>query len=229
MLINQLNKVGIAALAITSCIAITGCTSTELASIKQSAIKDAETAEAAEIDLQETEAATETAAVAEDEEKSVKPLALVSTDSSLDSLFPNRPGTPEVRVNIKTRSETPPPEIASLIKKYSRIYGVPEKLVHHVAHRESTYNPAAYSNGNYGLMQIRYRTAKGMGYQGKPDGLFDAETNIKYATKYLRNAWIVAEKDEKAADWLYRTGYYYEAKRKGKLGQLKLMNSDGLH
>lgn len=108
-----------------------------------------------------------------------------------------------------------------LISKYAAMYGVPERLVHRVARRESTYNPRALHRGNYGLMQIRYNTARGLGYDGKPAGLLDAETNLKYAVKYLRGAWIVAGKDEKAADWLYRTGYYYDAKRKGLLDDIQ--------
>ncbi len=108
-----------------------------------------------------------------------------------------------------------------LISKYASMYGVPETLVHRVAKRESTYNPRAQHRGNYGLMQIRYNTAKSLGYDGAPTGLLDAETNLKYAVKYLRGAWIVAGKNEKAADWLYRTGYYYDAKRKGLLDDIQ--------
>jgi soluble lytic murein transglycosylase-like protein len=66
-------------------------------------------------------------------------------------------------------------------------------------------------------MQIKHQTARGMGYDGPASGLFDAETNLKYAVKYLRGAWLVAGRDQKRADWLYQTGYYYEAKRKGML------------
>ncbi|MFM2280418.1 MAG: hypothetical protein RLZZ444_2649 [Pseudomonadota bacterium] len=107
-----------------------------------------------------------------------------------------------------------------LISKYAALYDVPEHLVHHVVRRESNYNPGAVHRGNWGLMQIRYNTAKGLGYDGSASGLLDAETNLKYAVKYLRGAWIVAEKDAKKADWLYRTGYYYEAKRKRLLDRL---------
>lgn len=56
-----------------------------------------------------------------------------------------------------------------------------------------------------------------MGYDGPPKGLFDADTNLKYAVKYLRGAWLVAEGNAKKADWLYQTGYYFDAKRKGLL------------
>jgi soluble lytic murein transglycosylase-like protein len=124
-------------------------------------------------------------------------------------------------ITIATAPGASNDRINLLIAKYASMYGVPETLVHRVAKRESTYNPRALHRGNYGLMQIRYNTAKGLGYDGAPNGLLDAETNLKYAVKYLRGAWIVAGKDEKAADWLYRTGYYYDAKRKGLLDDIQ--------
>jgi soluble lytic murein transglycosylase-like protein len=128
---------------------------------------------------------------------------------------------PAASITVSAAPGTPRSSIDTLISKYSAMYGVPETLVHRVAKRESTYNPKALHRGNYGLMQIRYKTARGLGYDGKPSGLLDAETNLKYAVKYLRGAWIVAGKDETAADWLYRTGYYYDAKRKGLLDQIR--------
>jgi soluble lytic murein transglycosylase-like protein len=119
-------------------------------------------------------------------------------------------------------SATKNTNLNQLIAKYSALYDVPEHLVHHVVRRESNYNPTAVHKGNWGLMQIRYNTAKGMGYDGSPTGLLDAETNLKYAVKYLRGAWVVAEKDAKKADWLYRTGYYFQAKKKGLLEEAGL-------
>jgi soluble lytic murein transglycosylase-like protein len=119
-------------------------------------------------------------------------------------------------------SSTKNTNLNQLIAKYSALYDVPEHLVHHVVRRESNYNPTAVHKGNWGLMQIRYNTAKGMGYDGSPTGLLDAETNLKYAVKYLKGAWMVAEKDAKKADWLYRTGYYYQAKQMGLLDETGL-------
>jgi hypothetical protein len=107
-------------------------------------------------------------------------------------------------------------EITKIIEKYSQIYKVPASLLHRVVHRESRYNPKAYNKrGYFGLMQIKYNTAKSMGYDGQPAGLFDAETNIKYAAKYLRGAWLVSDSSEDNAVRLYARGYYYDAKRKG--------------
>jgi soluble lytic murein transglycosylase-like protein len=108
-------------------------------------------------------------------------------------------------------------DIEKLIEKYASFYEVPVDLVRHVVNRESTFNPKAYNHGHWGLMQIKHQTARGMGYRGPANGLFDAETNLKYAVKYLRGAWLVAGRDQKRADRLYQTGYYYEAKRKGML------------
>ena len=108
-------------------------------------------------------------------------------------------------------------EIDKLIDKYAAVYEVPVDLVRHVVNRESTFNPRAYNRGHWGLMQIKHATARGMGYGGPASGLFDAETNLKYAVKYLRGAWLVSDGNPKRADRLYQTGYYYEAKRKGML------------
>ncbi|MGN6143007.1 MAG: transglycosylase SLT domain-containing protein [Mesorhizobium sp.] len=110
----------------------------------------------------------------------------------------------------------------TLISKYAALYEVPVELVRHVVNRESTFNPKAYNNGHWGLMQIKHATARGMGYSGSASGLFDAETNLKYAVKYLRGAWLVSGRNAKRADWLYQTGYYYEAKRKGMLEETGL-------
>jgi soluble lytic murein transglycosylase-like protein len=109
-----------------------------------------------------------------------------------------------------------------LIAHYAAAYGVPETLVHRVVQRESNYRPSAYNAGNWGLMQIRYATARGMGYKGKAEGLLDAETNLRYAVRYLRGAWLVAGGDHDQAVRLYARGYYYDAKRAGLLDETGL-------
>jgi soluble lytic murein transglycosylase-like protein len=71
-------------------------------------------------------------------------------------------------------------------------------------------------------MQILPQTARTMGYEGQPGGLLDAETNLKYAGKYLRGAWLVSRGNEDAAVRWYANGYYYEAKRLGLLEETGL-------
>ena len=131
--------------------------------------------------------------------------------------FPPAPGDP-----LPATATASPPELSKLIRQYAGMYGVPESLVHRVVHRESRYNPKAHhKNGYWGLMQISYPTAKSMGYEGPPQGLLDAETNLKYAVKYLRGAWLVAENSNDNAIRLYARGYYYDAKRRGMLHVLE--------
>lgn len=114
------------------------------------------------------------------------------------------------------------PELRALIQKYSAHYDVPESLVHRVIIRESTHRPGARNGPYYGLMQILPATARGMGYRGPAEGLLDAETNLKYAVKYLRGAYMVADGNHDKAVMWYARGYYYEAKRKGLLKETGL-------
>jgi soluble lytic murein transglycosylase-like protein len=109
------------------------------------------------------------------------------------------------------------PEMLALVHKYAGIHDIPESLLHRVIKRESGYNPAARNGPYYGLMQIMPQTAQTMGYKGPPEGLLDAETNLMYAGKYLRGAWLVSGGSEDRAVMWYAKGYYYEAKRKGLL------------
>lgn len=137
--------------------------------------------------------------------------AVSAIDNRLE--FPPAPGEP-----MPETASGAPAELKELIRRYAGIYGVPESLVHRVVHRESKYDPKAYNkNGYWGLMQIKYSTAKSMGYEGPPEGLLDAETNLKYAIKYLRGAWLVADNQNDNAIRLYARGYYYDAKRKDML------------
>lgn len=114
------------------------------------------------------------------------------------------------------------PELRALINKYADHYDVPRDLVHRVVIRESRHRPGARNGPYYGLMQILPATARGMGYKGSPEGLLDAETNLKYAVKYLRGAWMVSDGNyDRAVKW-YASGYYYEAKRRGLLRETGL-------
>ena len=114
------------------------------------------------------------------------------------------------------------PELRALINRYADEYEVPRSLVHRVVLRESHHRPNARNGRYYGLMQIDPRTARTMGYDGPPEGLLDAETNLKYAVKYLRGAWLVSDGSEDRAVQWYAGGYYFEAKRRGLLEETGL-------
>lgn len=104
------------------------------------------------------------------------------------------------------------PELRTLVNIYADRYEVPRSLVHRVIQRESDYRPEARNGPYYGLMQILPETARTMGFQGAPRDLLDAETNLEWAVKYLRGAWLLSDGDEKKAVGWYARGYYYEAR-----------------
>jgi soluble lytic murein transglycosylase-like protein len=108
-------------------------------------------------------------------------------------------------------------ELRELINQYAEVYDLPPTLIHRLAIRESTHNPAARNGPYYGLLQILPATARSMGFQGKPTDLLDAETNLKYAGKYLKGAWMLSDGDQATPIKWYARGYYYAAKRQGML------------
>jgi soluble lytic murein transglycosylase-like protein len=104
----------------------------------------------------------------------------------------------------------------ALIARHAQANGVPEALVRQVIVRESRYDAGAVGRGGaLGLVQIKHATARGMGYRGSAAGLLDADTNLTYAVRYLAGAYRAARGDHNRAMALYRSGYYYEARRLG--------------
>jgi soluble lytic murein transglycosylase-like protein len=116
------------------------------------------------------------------------------------------------------------PALREKINKWADHYAVPRELFHKVIQRESDYRADALNRAGpyYGLMQILPATARSMGHQGPARELLDAETNLKYAGRYLRGAWLVSGGDMDAAVMWYARGYYYEAKRLGLLEETGL-------
>jgi len=115
------------------------------------------------------------------------------------------------------------PELRGLIVKYSELYDVPVDLTQRVVIRESTHQPEARNGPYYGLMQILPATARTMGFRGQPRDLLDPEVNLRYAVKYLRGAWLLADGSFDRAVMWYARGYYYEAKRRGMLEETGLV------
>ena len=136
--------------------------------------------------------------------------------------------------NARFSSKTPPigelplfpgetTHMRGLINQYADHNEVPRTLVHRVVQRESGYNAGARNGPYYGLMQILPATARTMGFRGTPGDLLDAETNLKFAVKYLRGAWLLSDGSYDRAVGFYSKGYYYEAKRRGMLKETGLV------
>ena len=117
-------------------------------------------------------------------------------------------------------------ELRNLINRYADAYDVPRSLVHKVIQRESDYRPRARNGPYYGLMQILPETARTMGFSGSAGELLEAETNLRWAVKYLRGAWLVSDGDEDAAVLWYARGYYYEARNRCMLRATGLRDTE---
>lgn len=130
------------------------------------------------------------------------------------SLLPGslRPNAPAAVPSGLYPGETP--QMRALVRKYAAVHDIPESLLHRVIQRESDYRADARNGPYYGLMQILPETARTMGHRGPASELLDAETNLQWAGKYLRGAWLLSDGDEAAAVGWFARGYYYEARNR---------------
>lgn len=97
--------------------------------------------------------------------------------------------------------------LRALVARHAAANGVPFSLADAVVRIESRYNPRAANAGNFGLMQIRHQTARGVGYTGGAAGLLDADTNARYAMKYLGQAYKLAGGDTCRTVMKYQSGH----------------------
>lgn len=85
--------------------------------------------------------------------------------------------------------------------------GVPVDLAMAVAKHESNFRCSAIGKaGERGVMQIKPRTARGLGYHGTPSGLNNCATGIRYGMIYLKMAYTKANGNVYRAAILYNGG-----------------------
>ena len=92
------------------------------------------------------------------------------------------------------------------VARHAQAHGVPVHLAHAVVMLESRYRPGVVHRGNFGLMQIRFGTARAMGYRGSASGLLNAETNLRYGMRYLARGWKATGGDVCRTIAHYQTG-----------------------
>ncbi len=84
-------------------------------------------------------------------------------------------------------------ELSSLIAAKAAAHGVPADLANAVVRVESNYNPRVTGRaGEVGLMQIKYQTARGLGYAGTRAALYEPATNLEWGMRYLAGAHKLA-------------------------------------
>ncbi len=105
-------------------------------------------------------------------------------------------------IKLKKMDEKTRKLIDDAVKKASRKYGVPEKLIYGIIKAESDFNPAAVSTaGAIGLMQLMPETALEMGVKH----LWDVKENILGGVRYL-SSLIRRFKNYKLAIAAYNAG-----------------------
>jgi soluble lytic murein transglycosylase-like protein len=83
-----------------------------------------------------------------------------------------------------------PAPIIALIDKHAATLGIPAAFARAVVRIESNFNPKATGRQReVGLMQIKYETARGIGFTGTREELYEPDTNLKWGMKYLAMAW----------------------------------------
>ena len=99
------------------------------------------------------------------------------------------------------------------VQQASAEFGVRVPLIKGVIGRESAFVPNAMrgepqiGDASYGLMQLLYSTARGLGYTGTPEGLFDPATNIHYGTQLLAQNLSRTGGDEASTISAYNGGW----------------------
>lgn len=79
--------------------------------------------------------------------------------------------------------------IRALVSEVAREQRVPDAVAHALVRRESRYNARAVGQaGEIGLVQIKLQTARGLGFRGTREALFDPRTNLTYGMRYARMA-----------------------------------------
>lgn len=82
-------------------------------------------------------------------------------------------------------------QLLPLVREVAAAYGVPFELLAATVQTESGWNVRAYryephlGEASYGLCQTLYSTARGLGFTGRPEELYDAKTSLTYGAKYL--------------------------------------------
>jgi soluble lytic murein transglycosylase-like protein len=100
------------------------------------------------------------------------------------------------------------PELLVLIENKAIAHGVPLDLAHAVVTVESNYDPRLTGGaGAIGLMQIKYITARDMGFRGSARDLLNPATNLEWGMRYLAKARKLAKGDLCGTVLRYQAGH----------------------
>lgn len=96
---------------------------------------------------------------------------------------------------------------SAIILSAAKLIGVPGALLLAICTHESGLQnviaPQDHGSPSYGLCQLKYDTARGVGYKGDANGLMNPETNARFAATYLK-----VQLDRYDGDWCHATASY---------------------
>lgn len=98
--------------------------------------------------------------------------------------------------------------ILTLVDKHASANGIPAAFARAVVRIESNFNPRATGRAReVGLMQIKFETARGIGFTGTREELYDPDTNLRWGMKYLAMAWKLGGATPCGAVLRYQAGH----------------------
>jgi soluble lytic murein transglycosylase-like protein len=116
--------------------------------------------------------------------------------------------------------------VRDMVAAEARRQGVPVGLAVAVAKAESNFKCSAVGRaGERGVMQIKPRTARGLGYKGSASGLNNCAVGILYGMIYLKQAYRKAGGNIYRAALLYNAGIH--SKRKSSAYAKKISGTVG--
>jgi soluble lytic murein transglycosylase-like protein len=96
----------------------------------------------------------------------------------------------------------------TLVDKHAAANGIPAAFARAIVRIESNFNPRATGRQReVGLMQIKFETARGIGFAGTREELYDPDTNLKWGMKYLAMAWKLGGSTPCGAVLRYQAGH----------------------
>jgi soluble lytic murein transglycosylase-like protein len=98
-------------------------------------------------------------------------------------------------------------DLTAIVDRHAAANGIPVALARAIVRVESNWNPRVTGRaGEVGLMQIKHATARGVGYDGSRQALYDPDTNVHWGMKYLAEAWRLGGGDTCKTVLRYQAG-----------------------
>ena len=98
--------------------------------------------------------------------------------------------------------------LRAIVDSYATAHGLPREFARAIVRVESSWNPELTgAAGEVGLMQIKFDTARYIGYEGTREQLYEPAINVRWGMKYLAGAWELGGGDHCQTVLRYQGGH----------------------